>query len=174
MTTSDPKVRDRVALSRNHGLVDRDRCTEWGFNCRLDELHAAPLRVQLRHLDRWTEGRRELAKRYNDLLRPFVDVPDEGPGEYCVFQTYVVQADHRDDLQRHLQDHGVEVLFTIRPRFTASPRRRRSLLSPQDFPVTQRAASRILSLPLYPEITDTQQDLVAGLIADFFHQRTKP
>ena len=169
-TTNDPKLRERIALSRNHGLVNRDRCLEWGFNCRLDELHAALLRVELPHLDRWTEARRERAKRYNELLRPFVEVPDEGPGEFCVYQTYVIQADRRDDLQGHLQDSGVEALVHYPTPIHCQPAAAGLGYSAQDFPVTMRAAARVLSLPLYPEISNEQQDHVARLIADFYRR----
>lgn len=70
---------ERVALTKNHGLRDRDTCETWGFNCRLDEIQAALLRVQMEHLDEWTNERRRLAARYNELLRDFVMVPTEGP-----------------------------------------------------------------------------------------------
>jgi dTDP-4-amino-4,6-dideoxygalactose transaminase len=168
VTTNDPVIRDRIALSRNHGLVNRDRCTEWGFNARLDELHAALLRVELRHLDRWTAERRRVAMRYNELLRPYVQVPDEGPGEFCVYQTYVIQADRRDDLQRHLQENGVEALVHYPTPIHLQPAAQHLGYTAADFPVTMRAASRIMSLPLYPEMSVEQQDRVVSLIAGFY------
>lgn len=171
ITTRDQKLRDRIALLRNHGLVNREQCAEWGFNSRLDELQAAMLRIQLRHLERWTEARRTLAKRYNELLRPFVDVPDEADGERCVFQTYVVQADGRDELQRFLQENGVEALVHYATPIHVQPAARSLGYTLGDFRVTARAVKRILSLPLYPGLTHEQQDLVASLFARFYQSK---
>ena len=137
------------------------------FNSRLDEIQAALLRVQLRHLDRRTEERRQLAFRYNDLLRPYVEVPDEGRGEYCVYQTYVVQADRRDALKQYLNDHGVEALVHYPSPLHLQPAARDLGYAGDDLPMTARAACRILSLPLYPGLTHAQQERVAELIAEF-------
>ena len=168
MTTSDRSFFDKMVQARNHGLRTRDQCDFWSFNCRLDEVQAAMLRVQLQHLDRWTTERRKLAFRYNDLLRPYVDVPAEGPGEYCVYQTYMVQANNRDALLRHLNQNGVQALVHYPTPLHLQPPAQDLGYSASDFPVTMRAASHILSLPLYPGLSDTQQDRVAELIADFY------
>lgn len=168
MTTSDAAILDRMRLARNHGLRDRNTCEFWSLNCRLDELHAAMLRVQLRHLAAWIDERRRLAFRYNDLLRPFVTVPDEGPGERCVYQTYMVQADRRDELQRHLNDRGVEALVHYPAPIHVQPAAASLGYRAEDFPATMRAAARILSLPLYPGLTREQQDRVIELIAGFY------
>lgn len=175
VTTDDPSVVETLTKARNHGLSSRDQCDFWSFNCRLDELQAALLRVQLRCLDRWTEERRRLAFRYNDLLRPYVDVPDEGPNEYCVYQTYMVQADRRNELQRHLDDGGVEALVHYPTPLHLQPAARSLGYSADDFPMTMRASSRILSLPLFPGQTDAQQVQVAELVRDFYdrHSQTK-
>lgn len=170
VTTHDKKIRDRIALLRNHGLVQRDTCIEWGFNSRLDELHAALLRIQLRHLDLWTEKRRKLAKRFNELLRPYVEVPNEGPEEECVYQTYMIQADWRDDLQRFLQQNGVEALVHYPSPIFVQPAARELGYTHNAFPVTSHVVKRILSLPLYPEMTNEQQDQIARLIASFYGQ----
>ena len=69
VTSQDPDIIAQLTKFRNHGLADREQCDFWGFNCRLDEMQAAMLRVQIRRLDDWTETRRSLALRYNDLLR---------------------------------------------------------------------------------------------------------
>ena len=110
VTTNNTDIYEMMLQARNHGLIDRDQCGFWSFNSRLDELQASMLSVQLPHLDSWTEERRRLALRYNDLLRPYANVPDEGKGEYCVFQTYVIQIDNRDELQTYLKKNGVQAL----------------------------------------------------------------
>jgi dTDP-4-amino-4,6-dideoxygalactose transaminase len=171
MTTNDPEIVQRIRQARNHGLRDRNTCDFWSFNCRLDEIHAAMLRVQFRHLDDWTAERRRLAFRYHSLLRPYVEVPDEGAGEYCVYQTYMVQTDDRDALQRFLNDNGVEALVHYPLPIHMQPAAAALGYQPNDFPNTLRAAGRILSLPLYPGLTGEQQDRVADLIATFCGSR---
>ena len=126
------------------------------------------LRVQLRHLARWTEERRRLALRYNELLRPFVQVPDEGPGEACVYQTYVVQVDDRDRLRQWLNEHGVEARVHYPIPLHVQPMAHSLGYHPGDLPMAERAAGRILSLPLYPGLTHAQQDRVAELIDEFY------
>src|SRR5262249_26256196 len=130
-------------------------------------MHAAMLRVQLRHLDAWTATRRTLALRYNDLLRPYVTVPDEGPGERCVFQTYVIKAEKRDALKQYLNDHGVEPLEHYATPIHLQPAGRDLGYSATDFPRTMRHVDRIISVPLYPTLTHAQQDRVAELVAAF-------
>lgn len=173
VTTSDPSLLEHLAKARNHGLKNRDECDFWSFNCRLDEVHAAMLRVQLHHLDRWTEERRKMAFRYNDLLRPYVEVPDEGPGEYCVYQTYMVQADQRDALSRYLDQNGVQALVHYPIPIHLQEAARKLGYSADDFPVTMRASSRILSLPIYFGMSFAQQDRVVELIADFYRNRSR-
>lgn len=168
MTTNQADLLDRVVKARNHGLVNREQCDFWSFNCRLDAVQAAMLRVQLRRLDSWTEARRKLAFRYNDRLRHYVEVPDEGPGEYCVYQTYVIKVDRRDELQRFLNANGVEALVHYATPIHLQPAAQALGYTPADFPVTMRQVSRILSLPLYPSLTDAQQDRVVELIAEFY------
>lgn len=171
MTTNNQAVYERMLKARNHGLRNREQCDFWSFNCRLDELQAALLRVQLRYLDAQTETRRRLAFRYNDLLRPYVEVPDEGPGEYCVYQTYVVRAEWRDELKQYLNDHGVEALVHYATPIHLQPASRGLGYCKKDFQATMRHVARILSLPLYPSLTHGQQDRVAELIADFYRAR---
>lgn len=170
VTTQDPDLLGRLAKSRNHGLANREQCDFWSFNCRLDEMQAAMLRVQLRHLDAWTETRRSLALRYNELLRPYVTVPDEGPGERCVFQTYVVKAEKRDALKLYLNEHGVEALIHYATPIHLQPAARDLGYSASDFPKTMQHVAKIISLPLYPTLTHDQQDRVVELVSSF-HQK---
>lgn len=170
VTSQDPDLLARLAKSRNHGLANREQCDFWSFNCRLDEMQAAMLRVQLRHLDAWTEARRNLALRYNDLLRPYVEVPDEGPGERCVYQTYVIKSDHRDELKKYLTENGVEALIHYATPIHLQPAAQGLGYKATDFPVALRHVGRILSLPLYPTMTHEQQDRVVELISKFCRQ----
>jgi dTDP-4-amino-4,6-dideoxygalactose transaminase len=171
VTSQDPDILARLVKSRNHGLANREQCDFWSFNCRLDEIQAAMLRVQLRHLDVWTEVRRNLALRYNDLLRPYVEVPDEGPGEYCVYQTYAVKAERRDALKQYLNEHGVEALTHYATPIHLQPAAKDLGYTASDFPKTMRHVGKILSLPLYPTLAHAQQDRVAELISSFYQKK---
>ncbi len=167
VTTNDPELLKQLAQSRNHGLVNREQCDFFSYNCRLDEMQAAMLRVQLRHLDAWTAQRRQLAFRYNTLLRPYVEVPDEAPGEYCVYQTYVIRTERRDELKRYLNENGVEALVHYATPIHTQPAAQSLGYRPEDFPRTMHHVGRIISLPLYPTLTHAQQDRVVELISEF-------
>jgi dTDP-4-amino-4,6-dideoxygalactose transaminase len=167
MTTNSEELLEYMRQARNHGLANREQCDFWSFNCRLDEVQAAILRIQLRHLDRWTAERRRLAFRYNEMLRPYVEVPDEGPGELCAYQTYVIKTPRRDELQRYLVERGVEALVHYATPIHTQPAARGLGYGPQDFPVTMQHVGRILSLPLYPGLSEAQQDQVAQIIQEF-------
>lgn len=168
LTIKNENLLKLLNVSKNHGLVNRDQCDFWSFNCRLDELQAALLRVQLLELDRWTEERRSLAFRYNELLKPFVVVPEEGIGEYHVFQTYVILAERRDELLKFLRDREVEALVHYATPIHMQPAAASLNLNPSDFPQTLQLSKRILSLPLYPGMTIEQQDFVVDTIANFY------
>ncbi len=168
VTTNNPELAEKIACERNHGLINRETCERWSFNCRLDELQAALVRIQLKYLDTWTEQRRKLAFRYNDLLRPFVEVPDEGVGEKSVYQTYVIKAERRDALLAHLRENGVVALIHYATPIHLQPAARSLGYSAGDFPNTMKHVGKIISLPLFPSMTHEQQDRVIELIANFY------
>lgn len=172
VTTNDKTLYEQLLKARNHGLRNREDCDFWSTNSRLDEVQAALLRVQLRHLDTRTEERRRLAFRYHKLLKPWVEVPEEGSGEFCVYQTYMIQADRRDELKKHLNDNGVHASVHYSTPIPLQPAARALGYGPKDFPVTMRIVSRILSLPLYPGMSEAQQDRVAELIKEFYSPRS--
>jgi dTDP-4-amino-4,6-dideoxygalactose transaminase len=168
VTSNDADLIKRINKFRNHGLQNREQCDFFSFNSRLDEIQAAMLRVQLCHLEEWTNTRRNLAFRYNNLLRPYVDVPDEAPGERCVYQTYVIKALQRDELKQHLNKNGVEALIHYSTPIHLQPAAKELGYGPEDFPKTMDHVSKILSIPLYPTLTHAQQDHVAELISSFY------
>jgi dTDP-4-amino-4,6-dideoxygalactose transaminase len=172
VTTNDEILYRRLLRERNHGLIDREQCEFFSHNCRLDELQAALVRVQLPMLDRWTDARRQAAFRYNKLLAAFGEVPIENEGEYCVYQTYVLKVDYRDDLQRYLRDNGVEALVHYATTTDRQPASAGFVRARHALPQTRRHVSRILSLPLYSGITQSQQERVAELVSEFFSSRS--
>ena len=168
ITIKDEDLYNHLKTARNHGLVNREQCNFWSYNSRLDELQASFLRIQIRHLDAHTEARRKLALRYNELLKPSVVTPDEGPGEYCVYQTYVIQAEDRDALQQHLINNGVQAMVHYSTPIHLQPAAKYLGYNASDFPQTMKHVSRILSLPLFPGMSHQKQDLVVELIHNFY------
>ncbi len=168
ITTKHVDLYNKLKIARNHGLINREQCDFWSYNSRLDELQASLLRIQIRQLEAHTVARRELALRYNQLLKPYVVTPDEGSGEYCVYQTYVILAEKRDILQQHLIDNGVQALVHYATPIHLQPAAKYLGYTTSDFPKTMKHVSHILSLPIYPSMTHQQQDTVVELIHDFY------
>ncbi len=171
VVTGDEALADTLRRSRNHGLRTRDHCDAWSVNARLDPLQAAILGVKLPYLEGWTAARRRLAARYAETLRDVVRVPEARPGEDAVYQTYVVRADRRDDLQRYLAARGVEAKVHYPVPLHLQDAARDLGYGKGDFPVTERLATEILSLPIYPELTEAQQDAVVAGVRSFYAGR---
>ena len=171
LTARDERIIQDVALRKNHGLVDRGTCAEWSFNCRLDEVQAALLRVQLRNVGAKIAERRRLAHRYHELLRDYVVVPEERDGEIHTYQTYLIQAGDRDALQAHLRANGVEAIAHYATALHLQPAAADLGYGAGSFPVTERLSDSILSLPLFPGMTAEQQDRVVTEIASFYDAR---
>ncbi len=171
LTSRDERIISDAALRKNHGLVDRGTCAEWSFNCRLDEVQAALLRVQLRKVDAKIAERRRLAHRFHELLRDYVVVPEERDGEIHTYQTYLIQAGDRDALQAHLRANGVEAIIHYATPLHLQPAAADLGYGAGSFPVTERLSDSILSLPLFPGMTAEQQDRVVTEIASFYDAR---
>jgi dTDP-4-amino-4,6-dideoxygalactose transaminase len=168
IATNEDKLYSRLVMARNHGMSDRETCSFWSYNSRLDEIHAAMMLVHLEYLERWTKKRRQLAFRYNKALKPYVDVPEEGRGEYCVYQTYMIQAEQCDELQSYLREKGVEALTHYRTPLNLQPAAEYLGYNADSFPVTKEVVAKILSLPLFPTMAEAQQDMVIDLISKFY------
>ena len=152
---------------RNGGQSDRYRHEVAGLNSRLDEMQAAILRVKLLHLRAWTERRRELAALYGrELAGCAIELPQEQPYARAVWHLYVVRHPRRDALMAALKDRGIGTLIHypiplhLQPCFASLGGK------PGDFPVAERAAGTILSLPMYAELTDEQARSVARAVRE--------
>ncbi|MGH7290023.1 MAG: DegT/DnrJ/EryC1/StrS family aminotransferase [Myxococcota bacterium] len=167
ITTQDAALADWLVRARNHGLRSRDECALWSVNSRLDTLHAAMLLVKLEHLETWTKARREHAAFYHDALADVVEVPREAPGETCVYHTYVIQSDDRDALRARLAQRGVETRIHYPIPIHRQPAAAGLGLPEGAFPVAERQAGRILSLPVFPTLTSTEREHVARCVRDF-------
>jgi dTDP-4-amino-4,6-dideoxygalactose transaminase len=167
LTTADPELADRVRMMRNYGQRRKYEHATMAWNRRLDTLQAAVLRVKLRHLDEWNEARRRHAERYDRLLGGSeLVLPTTVSGAEHVFHLYVVQTPRRDDLLGHLRQRGVGAGLHYPVPIHLQEAYRDRGMGPGSFPVTEAIASRVLSLPMYPELTPEQIDHVAGTILD--------
>lgn len=172
LTTSDPKLRERLAALRVHGSK-RKYYHDWvGVNSRLDALQAAVLRVKLRYLDSWTAQRNRNAEYYRVRLRE-LGVPvilPEAPSYQSrhVYNQFVVRGERRDELQAFLKQNGIgtEIYYPL-------PMHLQNCFSHLgykrgDFPVSEQLASDSLALPVYPELTESDLDYVCESLRDFY------
>ena len=149
LVSNNEKLVNNLKIRKNHGLSQRDRCEYWSYNCRLDELQAALLRVQLKNLDKQIKKKRKLAKILNEELNKIVNVPFENEGEFHVYQTYVIQSEARDKLKEYLISKGIEAFIHYPVPLHLQPAAKDLNYSADEFPKTMELSSRILSLPLY-------------------------
>lgn len=163
--TSDPELAARARATRHYGGLLSGDVEGRGQNSRLSELSAAILSIKLRHLHNWNARRRYLAERYSDALRGKVLVPADVPGRDSSFHVYVVEYDERDRLKAALEKRGIGSQIHY-PKPLHFYRRWRHLGAPGDFPVSERLAATVLSLPLYPELTEEDQDAVIAAVKE--------
>ncbi|GAA4631658.1 DegT/DnrJ/EryC1/StrS family aminotransferase [Actinoallomurus vinaceus] len=152
-----------VRLLGDHGSEVKYRHETLGFNSRLDTLQAVVLRAKLRRLTDWNGRRRVAAARYAALLDglPDVTLPAEATGNTHVWHLYVIRVPRRDEVARTLAEMGIRTGIHYPMPIHLQPAFRDLGHAPGDFPVTETAATEILSLPMFPHITEEQQDRVA-------------
>jgi dTDP-4-amino-4,6-dideoxygalactose transaminase len=146
-----------------------------GYNGRLDAIQAGILRIKLRHLAAWNERRRECASRYQELLGAAaegVKLPFEPSWSKAVFHLYVVQVQNREQLQKHLGEAGIGTGIHYPIPLHLQKAYKHLGYRQGDFPVSEEAASQILSLPMFPGLTYGQQDRIAQQVLDFVYCET--
>ncbi len=173
ITTDDPAIAERLQMLRVHGSKKKYFHEMIGTNSRLHALQAAVLRVKLRHLDAWQQGRQNRAERYRRLfesagLLSFLTAPPRPPAKFeHVYNQFTIRSTRRDDLKAFLHTAGVpsEIYYPLcihlQEAFAYLGH------APGDFPESEKASREVLSLPVYSELPDAQQDRVVQAIADF-------
>lgn len=161
------EVYGRLRSLRSHGSTRKYISEEQGWNSRLDEMQAAILRVKLRHLDKWCAARRSVAARYDSLLKtvPGVSVPRVAAWGEHVFHQYTIRVQRRDDVQKFLMAEGIGSTVYYPVPIHLQPIYRHLGYRPGDLPESERAASEVLSLPIYPELTEEQIGRATDAIA---------
>ncbi len=172
-TAGDPDLAEQLRVLRVHGGKPKYYHAFIGGNFRIDELQAAVLRVKLKHLDAWTDGRRANAAYYDAAfaragLGARITTPVALPGYRHIFNQYVIRAERRDALRQFLTERGIgtEIYYPV-PLHLQECFRYLGY-RPGDLPESERAAAETLALPIYPELADAQLDRVVESIAAFY------
>ncbi len=169
VTTDDGDVAQKIRMLRDHGQIKKYFHEIEGYNGRLDAIQAGVLRIKLKYLSEWNEARRRNASRYNKALDQ-VDgliIPYEPSWAKSVYHLYIIRAQKRDELQRYLSSN--EIATALHYPMPLHLQRAYDCLGykPGDFPVSERVAEEILSLPMYPQLQDRQQKQVIEKIKEF-------
>ncbi|HEX3671799.1 MAG TPA: DegT/DnrJ/EryC1/StrS family aminotransferase [Candidatus Cybelea sp.] len=166
IVTSDAALAERLRLLRDFGQRKKYEHLIKGGNCRLDSIQAAILDVKLRRLDEWNEARRRHAASYDARLSNIgIKPPARVAGEAHVYHLYVIEVEHRDRVADALRQRGIATGIHYPIPIHLQPAYAELNLGRGSFPQTERFAERILSLPMFPELTDEQIDLVAAALA---------
>jgi dTDP-4-amino-4,6-dideoxygalactose transaminase len=179
LTTNDPSIAAHLKLLRAHGSREKYHYEILGTNSRLDAIQAAILRVKLKHLTRWTEARRRHADHYRALFSQLglgkeIQLPSAPAGCFHVYNQFTIRVQERDQLRQFLKENGIptEIYYPVplhlQPAF--------AYLGHQagDFPRSEAASRDVLALPIYPELTDEQQELVVETIARYYRKPAQP
>jgi dTDP-4-amino-4,6-dideoxygalactose transaminase len=171
VTTNDEQLAEKLRTLRSHGSRAKYHYEHVGLNSRLDELQAAILRVKLGYLQSWTEARRRHAQTYRDLFLEHgleeVTLPAAPANRTHVYNQFVIRVPERDRLRAHLRSAAIptELYYPsplhLEPAFAGD-------YKPGDFPVAERACCEALALPIFPEMTESQQQSVVQAIAEYF------
>jgi len=170
LTTNNQKIAGKIRLLRDHGQKTKTEILCYGWNSRLDNLQAAVLNVKLRHLPQWLNRRRKIAKIYNRGLSGILEIklppaPDLNEKYFDVYQNYVIRAERRDDLFYYLKKKGVETLI----KDPVPTHWQKGLnLSKFRLPNSEKLAKEVISLPLYPELTEKQIKYVINCVRSFY------
>jgi dTDP-4-amino-4,6-dideoxygalactose transaminase len=161
VTTNNPDYARTIAMLRDWGQDRKYHHVLPGYNYRLEGIQGAVLRVKLRHLEAWTEGRRARAARYNRLLAPTgIRTPEAAPDRRHVYHVYAIRVGARDQFQKALHEKGIQTGIHYPIPVHLQPAYANLGYKQGEFPETEAAAAEVLSLPMYAELTDTLQDQV--------------
>lgn len=174
ITTNDEALAKRMKMIRDHGQARKYYHDIEGYNGRLDSIQAGWLSVKLRHLSKWNHSRRALANRYHDLLteiRGGIIIPWEAPWTKGVYHLYVVRVEDREAFQAYLAGAGIGTGIHYPIPLHQQKAYEHLGYKTGDFPVTERIAREIVSLPMFPQLSYNQQDEVVNKTKEFLSAR---
>lgn len=181
VTTNDEGIAQKIRMLRDHGQAKKYYHEFEGYNGRLDAIQAGILRTKLKHLAEWNEKRRQNASLYTQLLslnplRPTPDTrhlslmtPHEPEWAKAVYHLYIIRTKKRDELQKYLSDNGVNTGLHYPIPLHLQNAYRRARASNGSYPVTEKVANEILSLPMFPNLTKDQIEYVVTKIKEFLN-----
>ncbi len=173
VVTNDEEIADKIRVIRDHGQAKKYYHDMEGYNGRLDAIQAGVLRIKLKRLSDWNNARRKNAACYNEFLSvlPAAKIPTEAEFAESVYHLYVILVDDRDGLQKHLSEKGVATGLHYPLPLHLQKAYDHLGYKKGDFPVTEDVAERLLSLPMFPELTREQIEYVATSINEFLNNR---
>jgi len=168
VVTSNGELADRIRVLRDHGSSRKYFHELIGYNARMDGLQGAVLGVKLKHLDRWNRRRNQIADRYRRLLEKTpVVLPDRPSGYDQVYHQFVIEVENRDAFQDYLKQGGIPTMIHYPIPVHQQEGFLKAGFSGGPFPVTEKLAGDIVSLPIYPELSDDEVDFIASRINEF-------
>lgn len=175
LTTNDEKIAEKVRLLRDHGQKTKTEILYYGWNSRIDNLQAAVLNVKLDHLSKWIDRRREIAMMYQSGLSDVSNIklppaPNSDEKHFDVFQNYVLRAEKRDEFFNFLKENGVETLIKDP---IANHMHKGLNLSHFSLPMSEQLAKEVISLPMYPELTNEQIEYIISTVRRFYGNQNK-
>ncbi len=168
VTTNDDEFAQKIRMLRIHGSSKKYYHEFTGYNSRLDALQAAFLKVKIKKIDEWNKKRNKIAEIYNKELKEYVIVPEIKPDRTHVFHQYTIRTEKRDELRKYLKEKGIDTAVHYPIPLHMQPAFSYLGYKEKDFPVSERISKEVLSLPVYPEMTDEMVEYVVENIKSFF------
>jgi dTDP-4-amino-4,6-dideoxygalactose transaminase len=170
--SSDAKLVECVKKLRVHGSEKQYIHDEIAYNSRLDSIQAAVLRVKLRNLDGWLEGRREVAGRYDEAFSPLgIRIPKIAEGNTHTYHQYTIAVEDRDEFLKYLNDNGIAARVYYPVPLHLQECYKDLGYAKGDFPVSEKAAGEVLSLPVYPELSGDQIEYIIRTVKGFVGEK---
>ena len=167
VTTNDAEIAKKIRMLRDHGMAKKYHHDAIGWNERMDGIQGAVLSVKLKYLDEWNAARRKHAKFYREHLPSTVRTIAERPESTANYHLFVIRSSKREALQKHLTDHGIQTGIHYPIPIHLQPAMKEFGWKQGDFPVSEKLAKEILSLPMFPEMTELQIQEVCDVIRIF-------
>tara|TARA_Y100000590_G_C15716407_1_gene1012057 strand:- start:1060 stop:2151 length:1092 start_codon:yes stop_codon:yes gene_type:complete len=166
--TNDEKIYNKIRSLRTHGMVERDIIYDFGYVSRMDNLQAAILNYRIKNLDQIIEKRRLNAKKYFEKLdRKKIFIPDEKKIEFNSYHTFVIQSNNRDNLKKYLKENHIETAIHYPIPIHLQPAAKFLNYKKGDFPMVEKQANEILTLPINQYLSDTEINKIIELINGF-------
>ncbi len=169
VTTNDEEIAQKIRMIRDHGQIKKYYHDMEGYNGRLDAIQAGILGIKLKHLPEWNEKRRQNAARYSKLLSGIKNIilPEESEQTKSVYHLYVIHMEERKGLQKYLANNNIASGLHYPVPLHLQKAYAHLEYKEGDFPVAEKSASRLLSLPMYPDLKEEQQIQVVERIKEF-------